>query len=134
VAGGTERKRREANLALLIEVSHRLAGLTDIEETMDALGERIAEHFGASFCAFPAMDEAAGTITVERGWFRDDVPRVMGVFRTENYHTEEFRRASRAGEIYVVRDAANDARMNAESMAAIQVGAMVNVPLVRDGE
>ncbi len=130
----TERKRREANTAFMAEVRHDLASLRNIGDTMDELGERIGGFFAASLGAFSVIDEAAGTTTTAHAWHRAGVPSVMGTFRIADFHTEEFRRASRAGETYVVRDALNDARADAESMAALRVGSFVSVPLVREGE
>ena len=130
----TERKRHEANLTFLSEVSQDLVQLTSIAETMAALGEKLGAHFHASACVFNDIDEAAGLISAVYDWHRADVPSLKGVYRYEDFHSEEFRRASRAGETYVVRDSVADPRVNSANMAAIQIGAYINVPLVRHGE
>jgi PAS domain S-box-containing protein len=130
----TERKRHEANLVFLAEVSQDLARLTNIDETMAALGEKIGAHFNASLVAFSTISEGAETMTTAHAWHRAGVPSTLGEHRISDYHTEEFARAMRAGETYVVRDAANDPRLNAENIAALQAGAFLSVPLVRDGE
>ena len=130
----TARKRHEANLALLADVSQDLVRLTSIAETMAALGEKLGAHFHASACVFNDVDEAAGLISAVYDWHRADVPSLKGVYRYEDFHSEEFRRASRAGETYVVRDSATDPRVNSANLAAIQIGAYINVPLVRHGE
>ena len=130
----TERKRHEANLTFLSEVSQDLVQLTSIAETMAALGEKLGAHFHASACVFNDIDEAAGLISALYDWHRADVPSLKGVYRYEDFHSEEFRRASRAGETYVVRDSVADPRVNSANMAAIQIGAYINVPLVRHGE
>ena len=130
----TERKRHEANLAFLADVSQDLLRLTSIAETMTALGEKLGAHFHASACVFNDIDEAAGLISAVYDWHRADVPSLKGVYRYEDFHSEEFRRASRAGETYVVRDSVADPRVNSANMAAIQIGAYINVPLVRHGK
>ena len=130
----TERKRRETNLAFLAEISQDLIRLTNIDETMNALGEKIGEHFNASVCVFTDINETEGLIVAGHDWHQADVPSLKGVYRFEDFHTEEFRGASRAGETYVVRNGAADPRVNGDNMAAIRVGAYVNVPLVRNGE
>ena len=130
----TARKRHEANLAFLSDISQDLVQLTSIAETMAALGEKLGAHFHASACVFNDIDEAAGLISTVYDWHRADVPSLKGVYRYEDFHSEEFRRASRAGETYVVRDSATDPRVNSANLAAIQIGAYINVPLVRHGE
>ncbi|MDX5893638.1 PAS domain S-box protein [Rubrobacter radiotolerans] len=129
----TERKRREANLAFLAGVSQDLARLREIEETMDALGEKIGEYFSASLCGFSVIDEAAGTFTNPYVWHRTGVPNIVGEFRIDDYHGEELRRACRAGETYVVRNV-NAAGAPATNLTTLGVGAFVTVPLVRGGE
>ena len=130
----TARKRYEASLALLSEISQDLVGLTSIDDTMAALGAKLGAHFQASACLFNDIDEAAGLFVVRHDWHRADVPSLKGEYRYEDFHTEEFRQASRAGTAYVVRDGATDPRVNAASLAATGIAAFVNVPLVRDGQ
>lgn len=129
-----DRKRAEANLAFLAEVSQELARLTTIEETMGVLGARIGRHLNASCCAFSIIDETAATATIQYAWHREGVPNLSGVYRLDDYHGEELRRACRAGETYLVRDTSNDPRANATTFAALRIGSFVTVPLVRDGE
>ena len=130
----SDRKRHEANLFFLAEISQDLVRLTNIDETMDAIGEKIAAHFNASVCGFSVIDEAAGTFTNTHVWHRVGVPRMLGTFRIDDYHSEELRRAMRAGETYFVSDTATDPRTNHANMAALGTGSFLTVPLVRDGE
>ena len=130
----TERRRNEFNLKFLSEISQDLVQLTTIAETMAMLGEKLGAHFHASACVFNDVDEAAGLISAVYDWHRADVPSLKGVYRFEDFHSEEFRRASRAGETYIVRDSVTDSRVNSANMAAIQIGAYINIPLVRHGE
>ena len=130
----TERKRHEANLVILAEVSQALVGLTNINETMNVLGEKIGGHFNASVCAFSDVDEEAGIIVAKYDWHRADVPSTKGTYRIADYHTEAFRTASRAGETYIIYNTIDDPRVNGPNMAAASVGAYVNVPFVRDGK
>ncbi len=129
----TKRKRSEANLAFLNEVSEDLVRLTTIDETMNALGEKIGGHFNAPLVAFSEVDEAQEVITVDHAWNCADLPGLRGVYRISDFHTEDFRQASRAGETYVVRDAAVDRRTDAEAMAALNIASFVSVPLLREG-
>jgi PAS domain S-box-containing protein len=129
----TERKRQEANLALLAEVGMALASLTNIDETMSALGERICKHFGAVLCAFSDIDETEEIIEITHEWKLPELPSWKGVYRVREHYTEDFIQAMHAGEAYIVRDAQADARPNAQNMAAIGIRSFVSVPLLRNG-
>ncbi|MGV8712964.1 MAG: response regulator [Nitrosomonas sp.] len=127
-----ERKRTEANFAFLTEVSHDLAGLASIEETMNLLAKKIGTHFDASVCAFGEINEAQQYVTIAHEWKQTHLPSWKGVHRISNYHNEDFRQTCQAGEIYIVDDAFNDGRTNAEQMKAFSIGSFVNVPLLRE--
>jgi PAS domain S-box-containing protein len=129
----TDRKRVEANLSFLAEVSESLMGLTGIEETMNVLGAEIGEYFGASACSFSEIDETKGTFTVPYAWHRGGVRNQLGEHSIGDYYTADFVRLAHTGVTGVVRDTSNDSRTNTANMAAIQVGALITVPLVRDG-
>ena len=130
----TLRKHIEGNLAVLAEVSEDLAHLTNIEETMSRLGVRIGTHFNASICAFGEVEAQHEVVTIAHEWKRAATPSWLGSHRIDQFHTEDFRRACRSGTTYVVFDAVNDVRTNAEQMSALSVGSFVSVPLSRDGE
>jgi PAS domain S-box-containing protein len=130
----TARRRTETNLSFLAEVSQNLVQLTSIEETMNVLGEKIGKHFDVAQCTLSEVDEERQLVTVTHEWKRAASPGLQGVYRVSDFHTEDYRRASRIGETCVVRDAAHDARLNAGQMAAFSIGSFVSVPLVRDGE
>ena len=129
----TERKHREANLAFLVEVSQDLASLTNVDETMNALGARIGAHFRASQCAFGEVSDNGQSVTVTHEWKSAKVPSLKGTYRVADYSTDEYQRACEAGETFIVRDVTADPRINAAQMTALGIGAFVTVPLVRDG-
>ena len=130
----TERKQVEANLVFLGELSQELGALTNIEETMNALGAKIGGHFSASVCVFSDIDEAAGTYTNPFFWQRAGEPSLLGTFNIGDYHNEGVRQAMRAGETYFVSDTADDPRTNGANMGALECTSFVTVPLLRDGE
>lgn len=130
----TKRKRQERNLAFLAEASQDLAMLTNIDETMDSLGAKVCAYFNTSVCAFGEVDERYEIVTIAHESKRAGVPSLKGVHRINDYHTDDFRRSCRAGEVYVVRDAANDPRTKTEPMEALSIGSFVGVPLVRNGD
>lgn len=130
----TERKRREANLALLAEVSRDLVGLASIDETMTALGAKIGRHFGVRQCVFAEhMDEYKTSIT-SYGWHAEGARDLKGGYRTRDFFTDEMVAAVLAGEMFVVADTQTDPRVSAQSYRALGVHAFILVPLLRNGE
>ena len=138
VAGSTRdvsaRKRREAFLAFLADVSVQLARVSSAQEIMEVVGEKIGRNFDLSVCAFLDVDEAQGEATVTHNWHRENVRSLLGTYRLEEFLTDEFARDSRAGKAFVVSDTLSDARVDADAYRAIDVGAFASFPIVRDGE
>lgn len=130
----TERKRREADLVFLAEVSQDLAYLTNIDETMNALGEAIGAHFGLSACAFAELREEATIGVIEHGWRRADVPSLLGTYLMAEFVTPDVLQRCRAGEAVVIRDVFDDPLTDGEQYAALHIGSFVSMPLVRGGE
>lgn len=130
----TERKRTESDLTFLADVSKQLVQLTSIDATMKALGEKVGSHFHAPLVAFGEVDAAQEVMTVNHQWNRSDVSSLRGAYRILDFHTEDFRQASRAGETHVVRDASTDSRCNSEKLAPFKIASFASVPLIRDGQ
>ncbi|WP_246275830.1 PAS domain S-box protein, partial [Brasilonema bromeliae] len=127
----TERKRTETNLAFLAEVSQDLTRLTNIDETMDAIGAKIGGHFNVVRVVFAEISEDQQTGRVSHEWHQPDLPDMKGSYATKDYFSPELELLHRAGEIAVVRDTAKDEQIDGERYAALGVGAFVGVPLIR---
>ncbi|MEP6922956.1 MAG: PAS domain S-box protein, partial [Pyrinomonadaceae bacterium] len=138
VAGSTRdittRKRAELNTEFLALITGDLARLTTIDEMMQTIGAKIGAFFNLSVCAFMEIDEAADKAIATHDWHRADAQGLVGMYRIGEFLTDEFQRASRAGEVFVVRDTVSDSRADAESYRAIDVASFVSVPIVRNGE
>ncbi|HMB29447.1 MAG TPA: PAS domain S-box protein, partial [Blastocatellia bacterium] len=130
----TERKRTEMNLAFLAEISQDLTRLTSIDEMMRIVGAKIGAYLDLSLCAFVEINEAVSEAVITHVWHREDTPSIVGVYRVGDFFTDEFQQASRAGEIYVVRDTVDDPRANAERFATFKIRSFVTVPLIRGGQ
>jgi len=124
----TDRKRREANTALLDEVSKDLANLSTPDEIVQTVGARVGEFLQLSGCVFVDVDEAQGELIVHHGWTMEGVPSLKQTFRLQDYLTEEFSRACRARETVIVRDTGHDDRTDAENYARLQIGGFIVVP------
>ncbi len=130
----TEERRTAANLAFLAEVSQDLARLANIEETMNALGAKIAAHLGLSACAFAELSETAESAIIDYNWHRPDVSSLLGTYRMGEFVTPEILALCRAGEAVVIRDVFDDPKTDGRQYAALNIGSFVSIPLVRAGE
>ncbi|MDZ8092172.1 MAG: PAS domain S-box protein [Nostoc sp. DedQUE05] len=129
-----ERKQHDANLAFLAEVSQDLARLTDIDETMNALGEKIGRHFGLSACAFAELYGSAGIAVIDYNWHRSDVPSLRGTYRMQEFLTPEVMQLCLAGVDIVIRDVFDDPLTDGEQFATLNIGSFLSIPLIRNGE
>ncbi|MDZ8054778.1 MAG: ATP-binding protein [Aulosira sp. ZfuVER01] len=130
----TDRKRREANLALIAKISEDFANLASETEIMQSIGARLASHLRLDGFNFCDVDEVGGTTTVTYVWNAAGVPQHTGTYRIADYMTEEFVQTMRRGEIWVVYDTQGDDRVNPEATAAIGLGAYIVIPYHRQGE
>jgi PAS domain S-box-containing protein len=130
----TERKRAEANLAFLAQVSQELAGLTSIDETMNRLGEKIGQFFGVKHCLFAEHADKFETSIVTYGWNAEGSPSLKGTYRTRDFLSDELMTALMTGKPIVVRETQSDVRVSAVSYGALGVRSFIIVPLVREGE
>lgn len=133
----TGRKRQEANLAFLAEVSLDLVRLTNIDETMNRFGAKIGGHFKASRCAFfefnQAVDEPGGLEAVcKYDWHRADGPSLAGIYRLADDPTNDFGRILGAGETFVTSDINADSRVDARNLAALRIAAGIVIPVLGD--
>lgn len=129
----TERKRREANLALLAEITDDLTRLTTPDEIIEAVGARLGAYLHLSNCVFQDVDDERGLITSHHAWSSEGAPNVKQTFRIADYLTEEYVHAQRAGEVFIMGDTGADARANAETYAGLGVKAGLSVPFQRNG-
>ncbi|WP_343630680.1 ATP-binding protein [Roseateles sp.] len=130
----TEAMRRELNASFLASVSDVLARSLEPAELMQQVGEKIGRHLRLSSCAFNEVDDALGVTAVPYGWFRPDVPSLVGgLYRHVDYVDTTVIESNRRGESVVVRDTLADARTRAEPFATLKVRSFVTVPFHRDG-
>ena len=130
----TVRKQAEMNMAFLASVSLDLVRLETVEEIMHKVGAKIGGHFHLSLCNFVEVHDALGEVVVTHDWHRDNVPGTVGVYKLEEFLTEDFQNTLRAGEVFVVRDTESDPRTDAGKYAALQLRSFVCMPLLRDGK
>ncbi|MFN8440166.1 MAG: CheR family methyltransferase [Caldilineaceae bacterium] len=133
----TERKRREANLAFLAELSVEFAPYMRVEEITALLCEKLSRYLDLSRCDFSIVDEAVGIITTLYDWRRDaDAPSVMGEHAISTFLTPEARRHYVAGNMAVISDTHQDPMISAppEMMDALRIRAVVDSPYLESGQ
>jgi signal transduction histidine kinase/ActR/RegA family two-component response regulator len=79
------------------------------------------------------VDEIRDEAQMAHIWRGDRVPTLPRVVRLSNFITQDFRRASQAGDTVVVCDTTKDPRVDAEAYATVNTRAFISVPFVRDG-
>jgi PAS domain S-box-containing protein len=129
----TERKQREANQAFLAEIADDMSRLSTADEIMEHVGAKIGAYLEVKSCLFVDVDDPRGEVTVFYAWSSADMPSLLRrTLPLANYLTEEFSRASRAGETVVIRDMSTDPR-GGKDHAATRIEAFVAVPFHRNG-
>ena len=130
----TKRRQAELNSEFLASVSRDLVHWTSVGEMMQSIGAKMAAHFQLSLCAFAEINETAEQVVINHDWHREDVPSLVGVFRLADFVEAEFIRLARAGEVIVVRNAATDARTDAQKLATLKIASFICAPLIQDGQ
>lgn len=132
----TERKQAEKNASFLAEITQDLAFLPGTDEIKRIIGAKIGKFFAATHCAFVELDKEANLAIIRDDWRKSDTaPSLAGVYRMEEYVSEDFQRMLVSGHPVVINDVASDSR-SAESAARFRqlgLGSFINTPCVSDG-
>jgi two-component sensor histidine kinase/CheY-like chemotaxis protein len=136
----TSRRQAEAALRQSQDRQAFLLGLADLMRPLGNAGDiqlaaarALAQRLGAARVGY-AEDLGDGEIAVTRNYVRG-APCIEGRYRYEDYGADLLP-AFRQGRTVVRGDVANDPNLSAAEKAAhaaLQIGATVNVPLVKDG-
>jgi PAS domain S-box-containing protein len=131
----TVRKQGELNKEFLSIVSQELLRANTVDEIIQVIGEQLHRYLNISICIFTEIDEEAQIAMNNYDWHQNDTPSLVGVYSIPEYVTDEFLQAAKAGQPIVVRDVNNDPRVvDASRFATLNIGAELNIPLVKDGE
>lgn len=132
----TDRRRREQNEALLVEL-HRVFGeLSSPAEVMHTAGERILEHLGAEIVFFAEIDESGertqNPVTVYQA---GGVMLATDSYRIADYMTEEHLALIRAGRTVAIDDIREHplTKPVAAAYARYRICAQLQAPHLRDG-
>ena len=129
----TERKLREARVALLDQIADDCARFSSAEQIMRVVGRRLGAYLGAPSVCFAAIDDVHDELRILHMWNEAGTPLRPDAIRVSEFVTEEFRREGRAGRTLVVHDTEVDPRTDTGAHARLGVRAFISVPLIRDG-
>lgn len=122
-----------ARTSAIVTLSDRFRGLTDPIELAYAASEILGLTLNASRCGYGTVDLEGEVVNIERDWTQPGVLSLAGSHRFRAYgaYIEEMKR----GQTVVFADTETDPRTRGrtESLRAIGVQAMVNVPIVEHG-
>jgi len=129
----TDRKRREADLALLDQIADSYARLSSPEEIMQAVGPLLGAYLQVPSVCLLGVDEPHDLIRMLYIWNREGSPVRPHVIRISEFVTPEYREAARSGAPLIVHDTHRDPRTNAGPHETLQVRSFMSVPFIRDG-
>ena len=127
-------RKSEERQAFLLKLSDALRPLADPVAIQEVAARLLGKHIAASRVGYAETQADGETVLVTRHYI-DGVPGIEGCYRYEDYGPALLREL-RAGRAVVRPDVANDPTLtDAEKRAhaALQLGALVNVPLVKGG-
>ncbi len=131
----TERKQREQKQAYLLELSDVLKTITDPHEIQSTAVSLLGKYLKAARAGYAEDGGDGDTVVITRNYI-DGVPSIEGTYQYNDYGPELVKEL-RAGRMVVRNDIAADAsltNLEKEAHALLQLGATVNVPLVKNGQ
>ncbi len=119
--------------AALIRLGDELRDCHSVADVTRAASALVGETLGLTRAGFGRVDRDVTHVDVEPDWTSGDCVSIAGRHRFDDYG--ELREVLARGDALVVNDVRTDPRTarNADRMAAITVGALVNMPVRRDG-
>lgn len=135
----TERERRAANQAFLVELSRDLSGARSEEELLHTAGGKLAAHLGLTCYHYVDVNEDRSEVTVRHFWHALDVPPALGTYPVDSFIEPERLSGLRAGETVIIHDV-QAIRVDSPATAGLlagaaaqKIGAYVSVPYSQDG-
>lgn len=136
----TERRHREANQALLVEISRDLSQLASEKELCHTVGLKLAAHLGLTCYHYVDVDEDRAEVTVLHFWHALDVPEILGTYPIAGFIAPDRLGGLRAGETTIIHDVQNELQEDSPAAAGLREGATaqktsayVAVPYSQDG-
>lgn len=129
----SERRRAEADLALLASVSVDLVALNSSSVLTKETGDHILQHFRINRISIADVDITAGKAEVYYDHHLPGVPDIAGQRVFSGWRGQGSLAHLSKGEPYVVDDVTKDPDINGAAYLTIGVGALLTIPISRDG-
>lgn len=132
----TENRRAALNSEFLASIGNDLAHISNPDEIMRVVGEKIGKFLGVSRCIFTEYDKAADEAAIIYDWSDTGKSSLVGVYKIADFIDEDVFAVLSSGKQLVVSDTATDERTSAkaEKHAALEIGAFANSPYLSDGQ
>jgi PAS domain S-box-containing protein len=123
----------ETRLRFLDELNRAVAASPDAAEVLAITTRMTAQHLQVSNCAYADMDEDHDGFTVRDDWFAPGSLSIVGQHRLAHFGKHAMAELH-AGRSLVINDARTDmAAGEAEAFLAMGIGAIICMPLIKDG-
>jgi PAS domain S-box-containing protein len=131
----TSRVQAERRAALELKLSDALRPLSSPEEVLDTASALLGQELQLTRAMYAQVNDAAGTFTVQRQWIREGSDELSGATLSIAHFGPEIGAVLRAGDTLVINDPALDPRTAGfpAPYREERIGAVITVPLVRDG-
>ncbi|KQU62131.1 histidine kinase [Sphingomonas sp. Leaf339] len=130
----TDQKMAAIRQAALLELSDRIADLSDVGDIAYVASEILGRTLDVSRAGYGVIDQIAETITIERDWNAPGVQSISGTlkFRDHGSYIDDLK----AGRTVAIADVEGDARTvdTADVLRAIDAASFVNMPLLEQGQ
>jgi PAS domain S-box-containing protein len=130
----TERTRREANLALLADISRDFAEAHTPDALMQVIGARLSRHLNLASGLFAEINERQDQVTVLQTWQTAAMLDPRGTYALIDFIGPGILQAIRSGDTIVIGDTQTDRRVVGDAFVALKVRANITVPCHHQGQ
>jgi PAS domain S-box-containing protein len=133
VMAGRATRENERRLGFLDALSIEVAKVQDADQVMAITTRKVAEHLGATNCAYADMDVDQDGLTIRGDWAAAGSPTIVGHYSLAAFGSRAVK-TLRAGVPLIIHD--NQREIAPEEAAAFQnigIAATVCMPLVKEG-
>ena len=129
----SERKRREASVALLADIGEAMSHCDEEAQIMRVVAERTAAHLGLHCCCLISVDDATGSARTDQVWYEGEIPKLPRRAALSDFVVPAFHAEAREGKPIVVDDCHADPRTDGDAYARYEVASFITVPWQQEG-
>jgi len=126
-------RKSEARLRFLDALDRDTGRATDPLEVLAITTAKLAEHLGASNCAYADMDADGTGLTIRGEWLRPGLPSTIGHYSFAAFGEQAVRELSAGRPLILDDNAVELPEHEAAAFQSIRIAATCCMPLVKDG-